>query len=48
MLATGGGSPFDLQHGGWGTCALVYKGELVMMGGRGRSSRSSTQGHVDR
>ena len=45
MLTTGGGSPFNLQNGGLGTCAVAYKGELVMMGGRGRSS---THGHVDR
>ena len=45
-MLTGGDSPFGLQNGGSGTCAVVYEGELVMMGGR--KGRSDPHGHVDR
>ena len=45
MLATGGASLFNLQNSGYGTCAVVYKEKLVMMGGQGSSAK---HGHVDR
>ena len=45
ILATGG-AVFDLQNGGWATCAVVYQRELVVIGGDG--DNFITHGKVDR
>jgi len=42
-----GTSLFDLQNSGWGTCAVAYEGNLVVLGGQGISGLG-THGKVDR
>ena len=45
ILATGG-AVFDLQHGGGLTCAVVFRSEIVVIGGSGDDL--NPHGKVDR
>ena len=45
---TTGGTVFHLQNGGWGTCAVKFQQELVVIGGADAPSHGGTHGKVDR